>query len=79
MWKDIIFWIQHDGVQIVLILAVAAIVAHFGVQLLSSIVRRTVGRIKTDISEDDIKKAPRHHYKPFWHNASCARVGNGGL
>lgn len=56
MWKDIIFWIQHDGVQIVLILAVAAIVAHFGVQLLSSIVRRTVGRIKTDISEDDIKK-----------------------
>lgn len=56
MWKDVIFWIQHDGVQIVLILAVAALVAHFGVQLLSSIVRRTVGRIKTDISDDDIKK-----------------------
>lgn len=56
MWKDFIYWIQHDGLYIVLILVVSALIAQIGVKLLGSIVRRTVGRIKTDISEDDVKK-----------------------
>ena len=56
MWKDVIFWIQHDGIYIILVLFASALIAHFGVKILGAIVRRTVGRIKTDISDDDVKK-----------------------
>jgi small-conductance mechanosensitive channel len=56
MWNSIITWFQQNSIPIVLILLVTYLVAQFGAKLLQVVIRRTVGRIKTDISEDDVKK-----------------------
>ncbi len=52
----IVLWFQANTIPIILILIISAVVAQFGVQLLTLIIHRTVGRIHTDASEDDVKK-----------------------
>lgn len=56
MWHTIISWFQVNTIPIILILITSELIAHFGARLLSTVIRRTVGRIKTDASEDDVKK-----------------------
>ncbi len=56
MWQLIVSWFRVNTIPIILILIASTIVAHFGVKLMALIVRRTVGRIHTDLSEEDISK-----------------------
>ena len=56
MWQDIGNWLQANTIPIILILVASAFVAHFGVKILEAVIKKTVGRIKTDTSEDDVKK-----------------------
>lgn len=54
--NPIISWLQNNTIPIALILVATYLVVQFGEKFLKLIIRRTVGRIKTDISEDDVKK-----------------------
>ena len=56
MWNDIINWFQGNTIPILLILVASYLVVELGDKLLQLIIRRTVGRIKSDLSEDDVKK-----------------------
>ena len=56
MWNLIIEWLQRNTLPIILILAGSYIVIRFGTKLLELIIRRTVGQIHSDTSEDDVKK-----------------------
>lgn len=52
----ILTWFQDNTLPIILILIVSVLVAQFGNMLLAGFIRRLVGRIRTDNSEDDVKK-----------------------
>lgn len=56
MWHSIVSWFQDNTIAIILIIIASYFIAQFGTQLLAVFIRRTVGRIRTDISEDDVKK-----------------------
>lgn len=56
MWNSLVDWFRDNTLPIVLIVVISYLVAQLGDQLLQAIIRRTVGRIKTDLSEDDVKK-----------------------
>ncbi len=49
-------WLHNNGFSIVLIVLVAYLINRFGTMLLATIIHRAVGRIHTDVSEDDVKK-----------------------
>ena len=56
MWHSIGSWFQGNTIPIVLILIVSYLIAQFGTKFLALVIHRTVGRIHTDASEDDVKK-----------------------
>jgi small conductance mechanosensitive channel len=56
MWNTIVDWFQANTIPIILILIISLLVAQFGTKFLALFIRRTVGRIKTDNSEEDVKK-----------------------
>jgi len=56
MWSSIASWFQSNTIPIILIFVASYFIAQFGAQLLAVFIHRTVGRIKTDISEDDVRK-----------------------
>jgi len=56
MWHMIVSWFQNNTIPILLILIASFLIERFGSQLLRVVIHRAVGRIKTDISEDDVKK-----------------------
>ncbi len=56
MWHSIVSWFQGNTIPIILILVGSYFIAGCSVQLLAIFVRRTVGRIRSDLSEDDVKK-----------------------
>lgn len=56
MWHSIVSWFQSNTIPIIIILVASYLVGQFGTRLLAVFIRRTVGRIKTDVSEDDVKK-----------------------
>jgi moderate conductance mechanosensitive channel len=56
MWHAIIVWFQVNTIPIILILIGSYLVIQFGTKFLSLLIHRTVGRIHTDVSEDDVKK-----------------------
>lgn len=56
MWQIIVSWFQANTVNIVLILIASVLVVQFGTKLFATIIRRTVGRLNTDLSEHDVKK-----------------------
>ncbi len=56
MWDTITHWFQANTIPIILILIASLLVVQFGTKFLTLFIRRTVGRIKTDTSEDDVKK-----------------------
>ncbi len=56
MWNIIVDWFQANTIPIILILIVSLLVVQFGTKFLAVFIRRTVGRIKTDNSEEDVKK-----------------------
>lgn len=49
-------WLSYDIVQVILFLFVTYLVVQLGEKILRAAIRRTVGRIRTDVSEDDVKK-----------------------
>ena len=56
MWHALITWLQDNTFPILLILAITYIAEQFGTKFLALFIRRTIGRIRTDVSEDDVKK-----------------------
>jgi len=56
MWHDILIWFQGNTIPIILILVASFVIERFGSQFLALFIHRTVGRIHTDVSEDDVKK-----------------------
>ena len=56
MWENLIDWIQNYGWPTLLIIVVAYLLSYFGGLLISPLIRRTVGRIHSDATEEDVKK-----------------------
>jgi small-conductance mechanosensitive channel len=56
MWNVIADWFQANTIPIILIIIASFLVIQFGTRFLTLLIRRTVGQIKTDTSEDDVKK-----------------------
>ena len=56
MWHSIVSWFQDNTIPVILILLVSYLIAQFGAKFLALLIHRTVGRIHTDASEDDVKK-----------------------
>lgn len=56
MFTPMIAWFQHNTIPIIIILVISYLIVQFGDKLLKAAIRRTVGRIRTDINEDDVKK-----------------------
>jgi small conductance mechanosensitive channel len=56
MIPNFIPWFQENTIPIILILLISAVVAQTGNRLLAVLIRRIVGRIRTDNSESDVKK-----------------------
>ncbi len=55
---DILFWnmfIEH-GLPLIIIILISYVVARFGELLIELIIRKVVGRLHTDVSEEDVKK-----------------------
>lgn len=56
MWHDILSWFQSNTIPIILILIASFVIERFGSKFLALFIHRAVGRIHTDVSEDDVKK-----------------------
>ena len=56
MWHDILTWFQSNTIPIILIIVASFVIERFGCKFLALFIHRTVGRIHTDVSEDDVKK-----------------------
>ena len=56
MWNNILIWIGDRWWKIALIMIVSYGVGHLTGWLLTPLIRRTVGRLHTDASHDDVKK-----------------------
>jgi small-conductance mechanosensitive channel len=56
MWNTFISWFQDNTIPIILILIASLLVIQFGTRLMDLFIRRAVGRINSDLSEEDVKK-----------------------
>lgn len=56
MWNTFIDWIQVNGLPVIIIIIVAYLVARFGELFIELLIRKFVGRLHTDISQEDVKK-----------------------
>ena len=56
LWDTTQTWFQDNGILILTVVLSAYIINRFGTMLLEAVIRRTVGGLKNDLSEDDIKK-----------------------
>lgn len=56
MWNMFMDWLQINGIPILIIIAASYLVARFGELLIILLIRKLVGRLHTDVNEDDVKK-----------------------
>lgn len=56
MWHTLVSWFQNNTIPIILILIISYGIIQFGTKFLALFIHRTVGRIRTDASEEDVKK-----------------------
>lgn len=56
MWENFIDWTANYAWPTLLIIVVAYLLSYFGGLLIAPLIRRTVGRIHSDATEEDVKK-----------------------